>query len=156
MTKLNRLPITSAARSPLEPPISCPTSRKRPSRPAISTKVLRLFIRPLVGSKKRARPRPLRFRVDEGLALRHPVAFRMNRARTGRTVLTIHPSAHQADKLLPFSSLNIGPGETRVNESVRLRHHTIPEELWRMRGAGWVLIGRAGSREPGSPSSRVL
>jgi hypothetical protein len=42
--------------------------------------------------------------VDEGLALRLPAAFRMNRARTWRTVLTIHPSAMMADKLLPFFS----------------------------------------------------
>ncbi len=71
MMKLKMLPNTSAAIRPLEPPISWPTSTNRPNSPAMSTKVLTLFIIPSWwGLKKRARPRPLRFRVDEGLALR--------------------------------------------------------------------------------------
>lgn len=47
---------------------------------------------------KRARPRPLRFRVDEGLALMAgggPPSPRLDRARTCRTVLTIQSSARR-------------------------------------------------------------
>ena len=49
------------------------------------------------GLTKRARPRPLRFRVDEGLALMRGRSLsprpRLDRARTRRTVLTIQSSA---------------------------------------------------------------